>query len=43
MISRLDYANARKSLGVMSQEINLNLFETPINILITQAGFFWYT
>ena len=35
-----DYANAKKSLGVMSQEINLNIFETPINILITQAGFF---
>jgi len=35
-----DYANAKKSLGVMSQEINLNIFETPLNILITQAGFF---
>ena len=35
-----DYANAKKSLGVMSQEINLNIFETPINILVTQAGFF---
>lgn len=35
-----DYSNARKYLGVMSQEINLNIFETPISILITQAGFF---
>lgn len=35
-----EYANAKKSLGVMSQEINLNIFETPIDILITQAGFF---
>ena len=33
-------SNAKKDLGVMSQEINLNIFETPINILITQAGFF---
>ena len=35
-----DYSNAKKSLGVMSQEINLNIFETPIDILVTQAGFF---
>lgn len=35
-----DYADAKKSLGVMSQEINLNIFETPIDILVTQAGFF---
>ena len=33
-------SNAKKDLGVMSQEINLNIFETPISILITQAGFF---
>ena len=35
-----DYSQARKHLGVMSQEVNLNVFETPLNILITQAGFF---
>ena len=35
-----DSSNAKKDLGVMAQEINLNIFETPINILITQAGFF---
>lgn len=35
-----DYKNARKYLGVMAQEINLNIFETPLEILITQAGFF---
>ncbi|AJC48664.1 ABC transporter ATP-binding protein [Allofrancisella guangzhouensis] len=34
------FNQARKHLGVMSQEINLNIFETPLNILITQAGFF---
>lgn len=33
-------SEARKNLGVMSQEVNLNIFETPIDILITQAGFF---
>lgn len=31
---------ARKHLGVMPQEINLNIFETPIQILLTQAGYF---
>ena len=31
---------ARKHLGVMPQEINLNIFETPIQILLAQAGFF---
>ena len=36
----IDSTNARKNLGFMSQEVNLNIFETPIDILITQAGFF---
>ena len=31
---------ARKHLGVMPQELNLNVFETPMQILLTQAGFF---
>lgn len=31
---------ARKHLGVMPQEINLNIFETPMQILLAQAGFF---
>ena len=35
-----DYQNARKSLGVMVQEVNLNIFETPYKTLINQAGFF---
>lgn len=35
-----DFISARKHLGVMAQEINLNIFEKPIDILITQAGFF---
>ncbi len=36
----VDSQKARKHLGVMSQEINLNIFETPLQTLITQAGFF---
>ncbi|ASG68383.1 ABC transporter ATP-binding protein [Francisella halioticida] len=35
-----DFMSAKKHLGVMPQEINLNIFEKPIDILITQAGFF---
>ncbi|GAB4221935.1 MAG: ABC transporter ATP-binding protein [Francisella sp.] len=35
-----DYIQARKLLGVMPQEINLHIFEKPIDILVTQAGFF---
>lgn len=35
-----DYQQARKLLGVMPQEINLNIFETPMQILCNQAGFF---
>lgn len=35
-----DFNQARRFLGVMAQEVNLNIFETPMNILITQAGFF---
>ncbi|MED7788914.1 ABC transporter ATP-binding protein [Francisella sp. 19X1-34] len=35
-----DFISARKNIGVMPQEVNLNLFEKPINILITQAGFY---
>lgn len=34
------YQQARKLLGVMPQEINLNIFETPMQILCNQAGFF---
>ncbi|APC96926.1 ABC transporter ATP-binding protein [Francisella frigiditurris] len=36
----VDSQKARKHLGVMAQEINLNIFETPLQTLITQAGFF---
>ncbi|QLE78916.1 ABC transporter ATP-binding protein [Francisella sp. Scap27] len=35
-----DFNQARRHLGVMAQEINLNIFDTPMDILITQAGFF---
>ncbi|MFZ9035487.1 MAG: ABC transporter ATP-binding protein [Francisellaceae bacterium] len=31
---------ARQHLGVMPQEVNLNIFETPLQILLYQAGFF---
>ncbi len=35
-----NYVEARKNIGVMPQEVNLNIFETPLQILITQAGYF---
>ncbi len=35
-----DYQKARRYLGVMPQEVNLNIFETPWQILHNQAGFF---
>ncbi|AXA33297.1 ABC transporter ATP-binding protein [Francisella adeliensis] len=35
-----DFNQARRHLGVMAQEVNLNIFDTPMDILITQAGFF---
>lgn len=31
---------AKKMLGIMPQEINLAIFETPIKILINQAGYY---
>ena len=34
------YYAARQNLGVMPQEINLSIFETPMQILLFQAGFF---
>ena len=34
------YIQARKLLGFMPQEININIFRTPEQILINQAGFF---
>lgn len=34
------YYWARRNLGVMPQEINLSIFETPMQILLSQAGFF---
>lgn len=33
-------ALARKNIGVMPQEVNLNAFETPKEILVNQAGYF---
>jgi len=35
-----DYIQARKQLGVMVQEVNLAIFETPMQILYNQAGFY---
>ncbi len=35
-----DLVRAKKHLGMMPQEVNLNIFETPLQILITQAGYF---
>ena len=37
------YIQARKLLGFMPQEININVFRTPVQILINQAGFFGIT
>ena len=31
---------AKKDLGVVPQEVNFNTFDTPLNILINQAGFY---
>ncbi|MCF6776469.1 ABC transporter ATP-binding protein [Thiotrichales bacterium 19X7-9] len=33
-------SEAKSLLGVMPQEVNLAIFETPINILVNQAGYF---
>ena len=35
-----DFAKAKQHLGVVPQEFNFNVFETPFNIVITQAGFY---
>lgn len=35
-----DFSKAKKFIGVVPQEINLNIFERVIDILITQAGYF---
>ncbi|TNF68019.1 MAG: ABC transporter ATP-binding protein [Gammaproteobacteria bacterium] len=35
-----DPSEAKSLLGVMPQEVNLAIFETPINILVNQAGYF---
>jgi ABC-2 type transport system ATP-binding protein len=35
-----DPFNAKRYLGVMPQEINLNIFETPLQILVTQANYY---
>ena len=37
------YIQARRLLGFMPQEININVFRTPIQILINQAGFYGIT
>ncbi|MFT2111301.1 ABC transporter ATP-binding protein [Marinomonas sp. 2405UD68-3] len=35
-----DFAKAKKYLGVVPQEFNFNVFETVLNIVVTQAGFY---
>ena len=35
-----DFAGAKQFLGVVPQEFNFNVFETPFNIIVTQAGFY---
>ena len=35
-----DFSAAKALIGVVPQEINLNQFETPLNIVINQAGYY---
>lgn len=35
-----DFSGAKRCLGLMPQEINLNIFEPPLQILINQAGYY---
>ena len=35
-----DFSLARKKLGFVPQELNFNLFETPIQIILKQAGYY---
>ncbi len=35
-----DFSTAKKYLGVVPQEFNFNQFETPLDILLYQAGFY---
>ncbi|MBX2869361.1 MAG: ABC transporter ATP-binding protein [Acidiferrobacterales bacterium] len=36
----VDFPMARTQLGVVPQEINLSVFETPLQIVVNQAGFY---
>lgn len=38
-----DPFHAKRFLGVMPQEVNLNIFETPMQILVTQANYYGVT
>jgi len=35
-----DFTKARASIGVVPQEFNFNIFETPLEILLNQAGYY---
>jgi len=35
-----NFAAAKQHLGIVPQEFNFNVFETPFNIIVTQAGFY---
>lgn len=35
-----DFPNAKAKLGVVPQEFNCNIFETPLQIILKQAGFY---
>ena len=37
------FSNAKKMIGIVPQEFNFNQFEKPIDILVTQAGYFGIT
>ena len=36
----VDFSAAKSCLGVVPQEINLNIFETPLQIVVNQAGYY---
>ena len=38
-----DFSTAKHLIGVVPQEFNFNQFEKPIDILVTQAGYFGIT
>ena len=36
----INFSSAKKLIGIVPQEFNFNQFEKPIDILVTQAGYY---